>query len=299
MRLAKERNVRLALPIILIALCLNACGDPDKGSQMISQNEKAVTASKPIDARFAGSQLWKGQPAGYVVQAASATDNVAFLASLGRVQAAIGRAGHYDKEQGMPNPFTEKLLAQYLLIDPYVTGMAGDNLSLEPLLSKVASPESFAVIVDNNRAVREPQNEIQVQLQTLTGRIDAIVTERFPSIRVSALAMSALYREAGELLMTGLSNDGQILDIRQYRDALQLMEASLRLRVNKAAACEQSRDAIDQLKSRGPLGDLLDRLIIKNDSGAVGANAGDVFEAAQQLEKLGKSLPQDDAKICT
>ncbi|MFT5925024.1 MAG: hypothetical protein ACI9LE_002029 [Paraglaciecola sp.] len=58
------------------------------------------------------------------------------------------------------------------------------------------------------------------------------------------LAMYVLLREAAELLRTVLSNDGQILDIAHYRDALQPMEASLCLQINKIIRCDRSRDAL-------------------------------------------------------
>jgi hypothetical protein len=107
--------------------------------------------------------------------------------------------------------------------------------------------------------------------------------------------MSVLIREAAELLRTELSNDGQILDIAHSRDALKLLEASLLLLVN---AWIRSRDTIKQLKSNGPLGELLYRLIIFSESGTVNSNAGDVFEAALKLEQLGTNLPENDGKIC-
>lgn len=246
----------------------------------------------------ANAQMWEGESKGYVVQDDVASDGVAFFIHLGRVQAAIGRVSSYDKEDGMSNPFTQDVMAGYAAIEPIIVGRDTANLSLQPLLSEVAAPESFATIMDQDRSKRMEQNAIQTQLRNLTLRTDAIVTEMFPSTRVSALAMSALFREAGELLRNGLAIDGQILDITQYRDALQLMEASLRLRVNKVSACERSSKAIDQLKSRGPLGGLLDRFIIVSETGAVGGNAGDAFAAAQKLEQLGLSLPEDDALIC-
>jgi hypothetical protein len=52
------------------------------------------------------------------------------------------------------------------------------------------------------------------------------------------------------------------------------------------------------LKSNGPLGELLYRLIIFSESGTVNSNAGDVFEAALKLEQLGTNLPENDGKIC-
>lgn len=179
-----------------------------------------------------------------------------------------------------------------------MSGKSSRNLSLQPLLSEMAAPETFAVIMGSSRSQRMERNAISVQLRALILRVDGIVTEHFPSTRTSALAMSALYREAGELLMKGLSKDGQILNISKYRDALQLMEASLRLRVNKVTLCDRSRDAVMQLKSRGPLGDLLDRLIVISKSGTVDGNAADVFEAAERLAQLGANLPADDRQIC-
>jgi hypothetical protein len=152
--------------------------------------------------------------------------------------------------------------------------------------------------MDRTPSKRMQRNAIHIQLKTLILRVDAIVTERFPSTHTSALAMSALLREAGELLRTGLSIDGHILDIARYRDALELMEASLRLRAKKVISCDRSRAAIKQLQGRGPLGDLLDRLIIVSKSGTVNGNAGDVFKAAQKLQQLGVNLPEDDGQIC-
>jgi hypothetical protein len=107
--------------------------------------------------------------------------------------------------------------------------------------------------------------------------------------------MSVMISEATELLRTELSNDGQILDIAHCRDALKLMEASLFLQVN---AWDRSRDATKQLKSNGPLGELLDRLIIVSESGTVNGNTGDVFEVALKLEQLGTNLPENDVQIC-
>lgn len=206
--------------------------------------------------------------------------------------------GAYDKEDGMPNPFTPEILRQYAAIDAILTESGRAEFSLQPLLSEVAAAETFTTIMDQDRSKRMAQNAIQNELRNLTLRVDALVTEVFPSTRASALAMSALFREAGEMLRSALAADGQIIDITQYRNAVQLMDASLRLRVNKVSGCDRSREAIDQLKSRGPLGDLLDRFIIVSETGAVGGNAGDAFEAADKLAELGLSLPDDDAQIC-
>lgn len=244
------------------------------------------------------SQLWNGESAGYTQHDVSAKDDVAFLIHLGRVQAAIGRANSYDKEDDMKNPFTPDILSGYASIDPFVNGKSSSNLSMQPLLSQVAAVEAFTSIMNNTPTERMQRNEIHKQMKTLILRADAIVTERFPSTRASALAMSALLREAGELLRTGLSANGQIINVANYRDALQLIEASLRLRVNKVSACERSRKAIKQLKSRGPIGDLLDKLIIVSQAGTVNGNAGDVFNAARKLAQLGTNLPKDDNQVC-
>lgn len=246
----------------------------------------------------AGAELWDGESRGYMVQSDAAIDDVALLVHLGHVQAAIGRVSSYDKEDGMSNPFTPAVMDGYDAIDSIIRDRNPTGLSLQPLLSEMAAPETFATIMSDDRSKRMEQNAIQTQLRSLTLRVDAVVTEIFPSTRASTLAMSALFREAGEMLRNGLATDGQILDVTQYRDAVQLMEASLRLRVNKASACERSSKAIDQLKSRGPLGNLLDRFIVVSASGAVSGNSGDAFEAAQKLEQLGLDLPDDDALIC-
>jgi len=293
---------RIGFAALLTACWLSGCGG-DAAEPPTTPANDASLASSTLAAQSssvaASAKLWDGESAGYVSQDDPANDDAAFLISLGRVLAAIGRAGHYDKEEGMINPFTAEVLAGYSAIDSFVSGKSSVSLSLQPLLSEVASPEIFAIIMDSSSAKRNEQNAIQVQLTTLKGRIDAIVTERFPSIKASALAMSALHREAGELLKTGLSADGQILNVKQYRDAKELMAAALRLRVNKVSVCDRSREAIDQLKDRGPLGDLLDRLIIVTQQGTLNSNAGEVFEAAQMLEQLGASLPNDDSDICS
>lgn len=246
----------------------------------------------------ANTTVWQGSSAGHISQGDPSNDDVAFLVRLGYVQAAVGRATSYDKEEGMKNPFTAEVLEQYAQIDAYVTGKSNSSLSLQPLLSQLAAPETFSTIMDSSRSMRQQQNDIQNQMRNLTLRIDAIVTERFPSTRASALAISALMREAGELLRKGLSENGHIISETHYRDALHLVEASLRLRVNKVSACGRSQEAIKQLKPRGPLGDLVDRLIIVSSEGTLDANAGDVFAAADRLEKLGVSLPNDDSLIC-
>lgn len=239
------------------------------------------------------------QSRGYVVQSDTASDSsVALLVQLGHVQAAIGRVSSYDKENGMSNPFTPAVIEGYNAIDPIVSDSDPVGLSLQPLISEMAAPESFSTIMSQDRSKRMEQNAIQTQLRNLTIRVDALVTKIFPSTRASALAMSALFRKAGEMLRNGLATDGQILDVAQYRDAIQLMEASLRLRVNKISECERSSKAIDQLKSRGPLGNLLDRFIIVSSNGAVSGRSGDAFEAAEKLEQLGLGLPDDDALIC-
>jgi len=241
------------------------------------------------------AQLWQGESAGYKTQADPINDDVAFLIHLGRVQAAIGKANYHDKEVGMSNPFTPQILADYAVIDPIVSGKSSANLSLQPLLSNVAAPETFTIIMDQTPSTRMQRNAIHTELKTLIQRVDAIVTERFPSTRVSALAMSALLREAGELLRTGLSANGEILDTAKYQNGLQLMEAALRLRVNKVTACDRSREAVKQLKGNGPVGDLLDRLIIGSKTGKVNGNAGD---AAKKLQQLGSNLPEKDENIC-
>ncbi len=244
------------------------------------------------------AQFWQGESRGYVTQGDPTQNEVDLLVYLGHVHAAVGRANDHQKEDGMINPFTPKVMAEYAVIDPIVAGLDRKDLSLYPLLTQVASAETFATIVDPSREQRMERNAIHRQLVTLIGRLDSIVTELFPSTRSSALAMSALVREAGALLRTGLSADGQILNEAPYRDALRLMDAALRLRVNKVLSCRVSREAYDQLKHQGPLGELLDRFIIVSDSGLVGANAGDAFAMAESLSALGASLPADDDQIC-
>jgi len=287
---------KFGLATLLTAFLVTGCDT--ETAQIEAPNEITLASSSQGISTTTDAKLWEGKPKGYVAQGDPATDDVSFLVHLGRVQAAIGRANSYDKEEGMNNPFTSKVLVGYKAIDPFVSGKSSKSLSLQPLLSEMAAPETFAIIMGSNSSERQARNAISVQLRSLIGRVDGIVVERFPSTRASALAMSALHREAGELLMTGLSNDGQILDISKYRDALQLMEASFRLRVNKVSSCDRSQDAIKQLMSRGPLGDLLDRLIVITKSGTLDGNAGDVFEAGESLAQLGASLPDDDRQIC-
>jgi hypothetical protein len=281
--------------VVLLTICfISAC------DIKVSTPTSEVSLDSKIqgNSELPNEKLWEGVSAGYITQGDPTNDDVAFLIQMGRMQAAIGRANHHNKEEGMSNPFTNSILADYAVIDPFVSGKSSSNLSLQPLLSDVAAPDTFTIIMDSTPSKRMQRNAIHIQMKNLTLRVEAIVTERFPSIHASALAISALLREAGELLRTGLSNNGQILDIARYRDALQLMEASLRLQVNKVISCDRSRDAIKQFNDRGPLGDLLDRLIIVSNSGTVNANAGDVFEAAKKLEQIGVSLPEDDRKIC-
>ena len=238
------------------------------------------------------------EPRGYVAQGDPASDDVVFLVHLGHVQAAIGRMSSYDKEEGMPNPFTPRVMEEYAAIDAVLSDRGRAQFTLEPLLSEVASADSFATVMDTDRSKRMAQNAIQTKLRDLTLRVDGVVTEIFPSPHASALTISALFREAGEMLQTGLASDGKILDITKHRNAVQLMDASLRLRVNKVSACSRSKNAIDQLKSRGPMGDLLDRFIIVSAEGTVEGTADDAFDAADKLEQLGLSLPDDDAQIC-
>lgn len=301
MKLTQVRPIRLSwlgFTVLLSTFWISACDADAPASPVESSNSVTVVPGAQSKPKTINAELWEGESRGHVVRGDPADDEVAFLVHLGRVQAAIGRANHYDKEEGMTNPFTPRVLAGYSAIDPVVSGRTHSDLSLQPLLSELAAPETFATIVDPSPSKRMARNAIQTQMTTLVGRVDAIVTEFFPSTRTSALAMSALHREAGELLRTGLAIDGQILDIVQYRDALRLMEASLRLRVNKASLCDRSRAAVEQLNQRGPLGDLLDRLIVVSESGAVGGNAGDVFKASEKLAQLGASLPNDDGQIC-
>lgn len=263
-----------------------------------SPTQTSLVSTAQMMMTSSSAKLWEGSPKGHVPQGNATTNEVLFLIYLGRVHAAIGRANSYDKEPGMTNPLTARVLSDYMTIDPIVSGKSSKNLTLQPLLSEIAAPESFALLASNTREQRKARNALTVKVRDLIARVDWIITERFPSTRSSALAMSALYRKAGELLMTALSNEGHILDISKYRDALQLMEASLRLQVKKVSQCERSRNAINQLKSRGPLGDLLDKVIVVTESGTVNANAGDVFEAAGRLQELGTSLPTDDKLIC-
>lgn len=296
MNITKKTFVNLGKslsPVLLIIILLT-------GSERVlaSSNQSLLISGVQVMPVSAAATLWAGTPKGYVSQGNPTNDEVAFLVTLGRVQAAIGRVNSHDKESEMTNPFTANVLTDYMLIDPFVSGKSLRSLSLQPLLSELAAPETFAILVGTNRDQRQERNALSVKLRDLILRVDGIVTERFPSTRSSALAISALYREAGELLVTALSNDGQILDISKYRDALQLMEASLRLQVKKVTACERSRNAIKQLKNRGPLGDLLDRLIVVTEAGTLDANAGDVFAAAERLEQLGNSLPSSDKQIC-
>lgn len=298
MKIKCTEPCRLGLAVLLTIFFISGCDTEASAPKTVSLSEVSAPDKTQNHSKASSAQLWEGESAGYTAQGDPKNDDVAFLVHLGHVQAAIGRANHHDKEKGMSNPFTPRILAEYAVIDPFVDGKSSTRLSLQPLLSKVASPDAFATILDRTPSERMQRNAIHAQMKTLIMRVDAIVTERFPSIHVSALAMSALLREAGELLRTGLSIDGRILDIASYRDALQLMEASLRMQVNKVTSCDRSREAIKQLKNRGPLGDLLDRLIIVSQPGTVNGNAGDVFEAAQKLEQLGANLPDDDRQIC-
>ncbi len=281
--------------VLLTALVVTGC---EKSTEVAAPGESASTPDAQAAPTSARATLWQGEAKGYVSQGNPTTDDVAFLVTLGRVQAAIGRVNSHDKEPGMTNPFTAEVLAGYAAIDPFVTGKSNRNLSLEPLLSQIAAPETFAILAGANRDQRQERNALTVKVRDLILRVDGVVTERFPSVRSSALAISALHREAGELLETALSADGQILDASKYRDALHLMEGSLRLQVNKVALCDRSRDAITQIKNRGPLGELLDRMVIIAESGTLDANAGDVYEAAGRLAELGASLPADDKQIC-
>jgi hypothetical protein len=297
-KIKSYRVRRIGLAILLTTFIFSGCDTEASVTTTLYLSEVTVSPKTQSHSNASSAQLWEGESAGYTAQGDPTNDVVAFLINLGRVQAAIRRANHHDKEEGMSNPFTPKILSGYAVIDPFVSGKSSSSLSLQPLLSKVAAPETFTTIMDRTPSKRMQRNAIHTQMKTLTLRVDAIVTERFPSIQTSALAMSALFREAGELLRTGLSIDGYILDIDRYRDAINLMEASLRLRVTKVISCDRSREAIKYLKGSGPLGDLLDRLIIVSKSGSVNGNAGDVFEAAQKLEQLGVNLPYDDGQIC-
>ncbi len=296
---SKNKQFRnFGLLILLTLFCISGCKKDDPKASITPEKEVSVAASDQAKAVMKSAQLWQGESAGFQAQEHLANDDVSFLVHLGRVQAAIGRANSHDIEEGMSNPFTPRVLDGYYRIDSFVTGKSSSSLSLQPLLSEMASPEIFSIIVDKSSSARTQRNETKLKFRNLILRVDAIVTERFPSTKSSALAMSALHRQAGELLRTGLSVDGQILNGSQYRDALQLMEASLRLRVKKFSTCSRHKQAMDELSNNGPLGDLLDRLIILSESGKVSANAGDVFNAARKLQELGTSLPNDDAQIC-
>lgn len=257
-----------------------------------------ILSTLSVKAKLVSQQAWQGQSQGYLVETDPTKHDAAFMVSLGRVLAAIGRANHYEKEVGMSNPFTDEVLAEYALIDPVVSGQSSISLSLQPLLSKVASNESFAMIIDKTSSKRKQRNAIHENMKNLILRVDAIITERAPSTKASALAMSAMFREAGELLRNALSSNGEIVNFTQYRDSIELMEAALRLRVRKVSSCPRSSDAIKQLKSNGPMGNLLDKLIIGAQSGKVNGNPGDVFAAARKLELLGNSLPDDEREIC-
>lgn len=283
---------RSASAALLLMLLVGGCDGASNVKTDAAKNSAVATSQAKT------GQLWDGDAQGYVAQGDPAQDEVVFLVYLGHVQAAIGRVNDHQKEDGMLNPFTPKVLAEYAAIDPVVVGLARKDLSLYPLLSEVAAAETFAVIVDESREQRLARNAIHQQLVTLIGRVDGIVTEIFPSTQASALAMSALVREAGELLRLGLSVDGQILDETQYRDALRLIDAALRLRVKKISACGLSREAAEHLEYRGPIGELLDRLNRVSESGVVAAGPRDAFVVAQNLADLGARLPTDDKQIC-
>jgi hypothetical protein len=71
-------------------------------------------------------------------------------------------------------------------------------------------------------------------------------------------------------------------------------ESSLHLQAN---TCARSQNAIKQLKSNGPLGGLLDRLIIVSESATVTGDAGDVSEASLKLEQPDTNLSKNDVQI--
>ncbi|WP_339721864.1 hypothetical protein [uncultured Paraglaciecola sp.] len=292
-----NRTSALGVGVLLMIFLISSC-EIEAAPVAQSPSDVSVAVATQNNSNASSVQLWEGVSAGYTTQGDPTKEDVAFLIVLGHVHAAIGRANHHEKEVGMKNPFTPQLLQEYGVIDPFVSGQSSSNLSLQPLLSTIAAPETFSILMDQSPATRQQRNTIHTQLKALILRVDAIVNERFPSIHTSALAMSAMFREAALRLRTALSEEGKIVDTANYRDALQLMEASLRLRVNKAIMCDRSRNAIKQLQGRGPLGDLLDRLIIVSTSGTVNANAGDVFDAAHKLELLGTNLPNDDSDVC-
>lgn len=287
---------RSASAALLLMLLFGGCDGASNSTTDTTTDAENNSAASTSQAKTA--QLWDGDAQGHVVQGDPAQDEVVFLVHLGHVQAAIGRANDHQKEDGMLNPFTPKVLAEYAAIDPIITGLARKDLSLYPLLSEVSAAETFALIVDESREQRLARNAIHRQLVTLIGRVDGIVTEIFPSTQASALAMSALVRESGKLLRNGLSADGQILDVSQYHDALRLIDAALRLRVKKISVCGLSREEAQQLEYRGPIGELLDRLNRVSESGAVAAGPGDAFVVAQALADLGARLPPDDKQIC-
>lgn len=280
---------RSALVALLMLCSVGAC---DTGSDATSDASKSIAVST---SEIGHAQLWEGDSRGHIAQSDPNQDEVDLLVYLGHVQAAIGRANEHRKEEGMINPFTPEVMAEYAVINPIVEGLDRKDLSLYPLLSEVASAQTFATIMDQSRDQRMAKNAIHRQLVTLIGRVDGIVTELFPSTQSSALAMSALVREAGELLRTGVSVDGQVLDEARYLDAVSLIDAALRLRVKKFSACGLSREASGQLEHTGPVGELLVRLNRISESGAV---AGDAFDVAQDLADLGARLPTDDKQIC-
>lgn len=151
----RERNVGFGFAGFFIIFLLSACSSEESQQVTVLPSDKfpesVVTSQESVES---SSPLWEGQAAGYVVQSATPNDDVDFLIHLGRVLAAIERANHYDKEQGMSNPFTEKVLAGYAAIDPFVTGKSNTSLSLQPLLSEVAAPNTFAIVTDKSRAKR-------------------------------------------------------------------------------------------------------------------------------------------------
>ena len=138
---------RLGLAILLTTLIVSGC---DTGA--------SVNSKTPNNSNTSSAQLWEGESAGYITRGNPTNDDVRFLIHLGRVQAAIRRANHHDKEEGMSNPFTPRILAGYAVIDPFVSGKSSSSLSLQPLLSEVAAPETFTIIMDRTSSKRMQRN---------------------------------------------------------------------------------------------------------------------------------------------
>ncbi len=306
-----KKNSQLNLFIILsCSLFLYACGsDDDISEQQNTANSKSSTVpSKPTKAINVDKTPWKGEAQGHVSKGDPATDKVAYLVHVGRIQSALSSyrtAGQTVSRNSTPE---EKELWKSVAVASVGPDIQSDYISIEPVLIKykipnfkqelmdLAKPETISSLLETDYKKREAQNAVQKTVSMLVSRLQTSIYNVNPSTQEVMLATSALIRTSGEAMQKGLSAKGDIMNRQEFQKGLSLIESVNYIRPkNKIHYCDKSRNI--NREYRDNVGELVDKLILYSGKGSE-TNAGDVYALAKEIETTASSLPLKDEEIC-